>query len=67
LEYADVREERIVLYGVVTRDLSEYRYRIRATNAGTFVVPPAYGDRSTSATCRRARCREASPWRRVAK
>jgi hypothetical protein len=44
VDYADVREERVVLYGTVNAQLSEYRYRIRATNAGTFVVPPAYGE-----------------------
>ena len=44
VEYADVREERVVLYGTVNAAMSEYRYRIRATNVGTFVVPPAYGE-----------------------
>ncbi len=44
VDYADVREERVVLYGTVNAQVSEYRYRIRATNAGTFVVPPAYGE-----------------------
>ncbi len=44
VEYADVREERVVLYGRVSSQVSEYRYRIRATNVGTFVVPPAYGE-----------------------
>ena len=44
VEYADVREERVVLYGTVNANVSEYRYRIRATNVGTFVVPPAYGE-----------------------
>jgi alpha-2-macroglobulin len=44
VEYADVREERVVLYGAVTAKVAEYRYRIRATNVGTFVVPPAYGE-----------------------
>ncbi len=44
VEYADVREERVVMYGSVTAAVSEYRYRIRATNVGTFVVPPAYGE-----------------------
>jgi alpha-2-macroglobulin len=44
VEYADVREERVVLYGTVTKDIAEYRYRIRATNVGTFIVPPAYGE-----------------------
>jgi uncharacterized protein YfaS (alpha-2-macroglobulin family) len=44
VEYADIREERIVLYGTVPANTAEFRYRIRATNAGTFVVPPAYGE-----------------------
>lgn len=44
VDYADVREDRVVLYGHVTSNTAEYRYRIRATNAGTFVVPPAYGE-----------------------
>ena len=44
VEYADVREERVVLYGAVNAQTTEYRYRIRATNVGTFVVPPAYGE-----------------------
>jgi alpha-2-macroglobulin len=44
VEYADVREERVVLYGTVESNIAEYRYRIRATNTGTFIVPPAYGE-----------------------
>ncbi len=43
-EYADVREDRVVLYGTVSSSMSEFVYRIRATNAGTFIVPPAYGE-----------------------
>jgi len=43
-EFADVREDRVVLYGTLSKDLAEYRYRIRATNAGTFVVPPSYAE-----------------------
>jgi alpha-2-macroglobulin len=41
-EFADVREDRVVLYGGLSKDLAEYQYRIRATNAGTFTVPPSY-------------------------
>ena len=44
VDYSDVREDRVVLYGRVNAGVSEYRYRIRATNVGTFVVPPAYGE-----------------------
>jgi uncharacterized protein YfaS (alpha-2-macroglobulin family) len=44
LSYADVRDDRVVIYGTATRNVSEFVYRIRATNAGSFVVPPAYGE-----------------------
>ncbi|NII55493.1 alpha-2-macroglobulin [Luteibacter sp. SG786] len=40
-EYADVREDRVVVYGYASRDVQEFVYRIKATNAGRFVVPPA--------------------------
>ena len=43
-DYADVREDRVVVYGSVGSDLQEFVYRIRATNAGVFVSPPAYGE-----------------------
>jgi len=43
-DYADVREDRVVIYGSVGSDAQEFVYRIRATNAGTFVVPPAFGE-----------------------
>jgi alpha-2-macroglobulin len=41
---ADVREDRVVVYGLVGRDLKEFVYRIRATNRGTFTVPPPLGE-----------------------
>ena len=44
LEYADVREDRVVIYGTALRNVEEFVYKVRATNAGTFVVPPAYGE-----------------------
>ena len=43
-DYADLREDRVVLYGVVNAEFQEFAYRIKATNTGTFVVPPAYGE-----------------------
>jgi hypothetical protein len=43
-EYADIREDRVVIYGEATPDVREFVYRIKATNAGRFVVPPAYGE-----------------------
>jgi uncharacterized protein YfaS (alpha-2-macroglobulin family) len=44
LTYADVRDDRVVIYGTANRSASEFVYRIRATNAGSFIVPPAYGE-----------------------
>ena len=43
-EYLDVREDRVVLYGSVGSEMSEYSYRAKAVAAGTFVVPPAYAE-----------------------
>ncbi len=43
-DYADLREDRVVLYGTVSPEFQEFAYRIKATNTGTFVVPPAYGE-----------------------
>ncbi|HYS82024.1 MAG TPA: alpha-2-macroglobulin, partial [Anaeromyxobacteraceae bacterium] len=39
-EYADVREDRVVLYGPVGPGVQEFVYRVRATNRGDFAVPP---------------------------
>lgn len=41
-EYADIREDRVVLYGSAGRDVADFSYRIKATNSGSFVVPPAW-------------------------
>jgi len=43
-EYADIREDRVVIYGTATPDVREFVYRIKASNAGKFIVPPAYGE-----------------------
>ena len=42
--HVDVREDRVVMYGEVTRDVRTFTYRVRATNAGTFQAPPAFGE-----------------------
>ncbi|MBK9607277.1 MAG: alpha-2-macroglobulin [Betaproteobacteria bacterium] len=43
-DYVELREDRVVLYGAIDKDANEFVYRIKATNAGTFVTPPAYGE-----------------------
>lgn len=44
VDYADTREDRVVAYARATGSLQEFTYRIKATNVGSFVVPPAYGE-----------------------
>ena len=43
-EYADIREDRVVIYGTATPDVKEFVYRIRASNAGHYIVAPAFGE-----------------------
>ncbi len=42
--YADIREDRVVFYGAVTNTITEFTYKIKATNSGQFIVPPAYAE-----------------------
>ena len=53
VEYRDVREDRIVIYGSFADRITEIRYRVKLTSAGDFVVPAAYAasmyDRSVEA------------------
>jgi hypothetical protein len=44
MQYTDMREDRAVFYVDATSDVREVAYRIKATNVGTFVLPPAYGE-----------------------
>jgi uncharacterized protein YfaS (alpha-2-macroglobulin family) len=43
-DYADLREDRVVLYGTVGKDVKRFVYRIKATNTGTFAIPPAFAE-----------------------
>ncbi len=43
-DFADLREDRVVLYGKATNQIQEFSYHIKATNAGTYTVPSAYGE-----------------------
>lgn len=44
MEFFDVREDRVVIYSHASANAQTYTYRIRATNAGEFNVPPAYAE-----------------------
>jgi uncharacterized protein YfaS (alpha-2-macroglobulin family) len=43
-DFVDIREDRVVLFGTVGPKAQEFVYRIKATNKGTFAVPPIYGE-----------------------
>jgi hypothetical protein len=40
IDYVDVREDRLLAFGSVTGTETEIKYRIKATNAGTYAIPP---------------------------
>ncbi len=44
LTYADPREDRVVFYGTLTHEVQELAYRIKATNVGSYEIPPAHGE-----------------------
>jgi uncharacterized protein YfaS (alpha-2-macroglobulin family) len=44
LSYADMREDRVVFYAAASNDVQQVVYKIKATNAGAYVTPPAYGE-----------------------
>ena len=39
---ADLRDDRLVLYGNLHRDAASFIYRVRATNTGKFHMPAPY-------------------------
>ncbi|MBI4125663.1 MAG: alpha-2-macroglobulin [Deltaproteobacteria bacterium] len=43
-EHVEIRGDRVILYGFVGSSTQEYVYRVRATNAGTYQVPPTFGE-----------------------
>ncbi len=43
-EHADIRDDRVVVYGSAEPMLKTFVYRIRAVNPGVFTIPPAYAE-----------------------
>ncbi len=41
-EFVEAREDRVLLFGTLSGSNQEIRYRIRAVNKGTFIIPPIY-------------------------
>jgi uncharacterized protein YfaS (alpha-2-macroglobulin family) len=42
--YADIREDRLVLYGTVSPQANTFSYKARAINTGLFTVPPLFAE-----------------------
>ena len=42
--HVDVRDDRVVMYGDANRNIGTFVYRVRANNAGTYQVPPAFAE-----------------------
>ena len=43
-DQVDVREDRVLIHGLVKRDVSTFVYRVRAVSVGEFGVAPAYAE-----------------------
>ncbi|MDT0627973.1 alpha-2-macroglobulin [Alteromonas sp. W364] len=43
-EYIDIRDDRIVYYGQLTKRVTEIKYQVQLTAAGKFVVPPSFAE-----------------------
>jgi uncharacterized protein YfaS (alpha-2-macroglobulin family) len=43
-EFADLRDDRLVIYGSLTKDMVTFTYRVRATNTGLYQTPAAYAE-----------------------
>ncbi len=41
-DHIDVREDRVVVYGTFGNRVTEFRYKVKLTSAGSFVVPSAF-------------------------
>ena len=64
-QFADIRADRVVLYGDIGKDAAAFVYRVRATNAGVFQTPPAFAeglyDRKTAGVSLAARLEIVKP------
>ncbi|MDP9145846.1 MAG: alpha-2-macroglobulin family protein, partial [Actinomycetota bacterium] len=43
-DYAEVREDRVVVYGTAESTAREYVYTVKATAVGSFAIPPVLGE-----------------------
>ncbi|MDR2099612.1 MAG: alpha-2-macroglobulin family protein [Campylobacteraceae bacterium] len=43
-DYSDVREDRVIIYGTAYTDMRTFKYQIKSTNEGVYVIPPIYAE-----------------------
>lgn len=43
-DHTDIREDRLINYGTLSPQVKTLRYRLRATQQGSFAIPPAYAE-----------------------
>ncbi len=41
-DFIDMRDDRTLLFGKISENVSEYQYMIRAVNKGKYIIPPVY-------------------------
>ncbi len=44
MDFADAREDRVNFFGSITTSATELIYKIKATNAGSYTIPPIYAE-----------------------
>lgn len=44
IDYNDVREDRVLVYGYVKNDISTFKYQIKSTNIGSYQIAPIYAE-----------------------
>ncbi|MCC6594081.1 MAG: alpha-2-macroglobulin [Xanthomonadales bacterium] len=43
-EHVEQREDRVVVYASAGPQIAEFRYKVKPSNPGSFVIPPAYAE-----------------------
>ncbi|MDR3346824.1 MAG: alpha-2-macroglobulin family protein, partial [Campylobacteraceae bacterium] len=44
VDYSDIREDRVIIYARVGKDIGEFTYQIKPTNVGTYRIPPVFAE-----------------------
>jgi uncharacterized repeat protein (TIGR01451 family) len=44
VDYADIREDRVIIYGTAQTQMREFVYQIKSTNVGVYGIPPSYAE-----------------------